>query len=302
MQIISVSRRTDVPAHYGEWFANRLRDGWVGVVHPYTRQPIKVSLKPDDVYTFVFWSKNFEPFLPVLDLVDEMGHQPYFMFTITAMKGRMEPNVPPAKKMVRVLRKLAKRYSPKHIQWRFDPILITHRWTPERYVGEFITLAEELEGSTERCFISFANRYPKAQERFNRAFGKGYEWIEPDPVEKQELASTLQRIAERRGIQLYACCSPDLLVEGVLPGRCVDYEHMAQVFGHADRVPKLAPTRKGCGCSESVDIGAYGTCPHGCLYCYANQDSHAAERFRAAHDPGAPSLAAKWEKVFNQCV
>lgn len=299
MRIISVSRRTDVPAYYGEWFANRLRDGWVGVVHPYIRRAVRVSLKPEDVYAFVFWSKNFEPFLPVLDLVDEMGYQPYFMFTITGMGNTMEPNVPPAEDMIRAFRYLAERYSPKHVQWRFDPILITDQFFLQLYLAVFSILLRELEGSTERCFVSFANRYPKAARRVETA---GHRWVEPAPDAKRALVAALARVARAHGVQLYTCCSPDLLVEGVLPGRCVDYEHLAQVFGHADCVPKLAPTKKGCGCSESLDIGAYGTCAHGCLYCYANQDYGAAQRFHATHDPGAPSLAAKWEKVHSQSV
>jgi hypothetical protein len=34
-RIISVSRRTDIPAFYGEWFMSRLDEGFAGVVNPF---------------------------------------------------------------------------------------------------------------------------------------------------------------------------------------------------------------------------------------------------------------------------
>ena len=68
--IISVSRRTDIPAFYGDWFMNRLKEGFAGVVNPFGGQKYIVSLKPQDVRCFVFWSKNFTPFLENLKVIE----------------------------------------------------------------------------------------------------------------------------------------------------------------------------------------------------------------------------------------
>lgn len=40
MNIVSVSRRTDIPAFYSEWFMNRVRIGHLTVFHPYTKKEI----------------------------------------------------------------------------------------------------------------------------------------------------------------------------------------------------------------------------------------------------------------------
>jgi len=69
-QVISASRRTDIPAFYSDWFLNRLTAGSVDVLHPFTRQWSRVSLKQEAVGAIVFWSKNYAPLLPKLDRIE----------------------------------------------------------------------------------------------------------------------------------------------------------------------------------------------------------------------------------------
>lgn len=73
-KIVSVSRRTDVPAFYGDWFLEQVRRGGAAVLHPYRREKLFVSLKPDDVAAFVFWSKNYAPFLKHLEELERRGY------------------------------------------------------------------------------------------------------------------------------------------------------------------------------------------------------------------------------------
>jgi hypothetical protein len=39
--IISVSRRTDIPAFYADWFVKRLKERFVIVQHPYTNRNVE---------------------------------------------------------------------------------------------------------------------------------------------------------------------------------------------------------------------------------------------------------------------
>ena len=53
--IISVSRRTDIPAFYSEWFMKRLQDGYLMVRNPMNYHQIsKISLSPELVDCLVF--------------------------------------------------------------------------------------------------------------------------------------------------------------------------------------------------------------------------------------------------------
>lgn len=76
-----------------------------------------------------------------------------------------------------------------------------------------------------------------------------------------------------------ACAEPyDFSALGIEAGACVDAAFAASLWGategYADGTGsrrKDSGQRPACRCAPSVDIGAYGTCPRGCAYCYANR-------------------------------
>ena len=283
-QIISVSRRTDVPAFYSEWFIRRIHAGFAGVVNPYGGKRYVVSLKPQDVVCFVFWSKDFTPFLRHLDALDRLGYKFYFNYTLTALPAVFENNVD-KDAAFRSLTYLSDRYSPGHVNWRFDPIILSRITDSEFYVEAFERLAARLAGRVERCYFSFVTEYGKVKRnvlQLRPQTGIAIPDVHPD--QRIALADRLAAIAERHGIRMYSCCGDYLLSDRIQKARCIDgavIERLffLQRFGH-----QVKPTRQECGCTESIDVGTYDTCPHGCVYCYANANKATANEAFRTHD------------------
>jgi len=286
LQVISASRRTDIPAFYADWFLNRLAGGFCDVLHPFTKKWFRVSLKPEDVGAIVFWSKNYAPLLPKLDAVEKTTKNLFFHFTITGNTD-LELRVPDFREAVKDYIRIARRYSPQHVIWRFDPICITDKLPFEVYEERFAACAELLAGRASSCIISFAHPYRKMLNNIRKYTSHTYL---PVPVEEQKaFADRLGSRARRYGIKLLACCNDHLLSDTVAKARCVDGPALSLLFGTAlDTRP--AASRKECGCTKSIDIGAYDTCGHGCVYCYANTDQEKASRAPAAVDPANPAL------------
>jgi len=283
-RIISVSRRTDIPAFYGDWFIRRLKEGFAGVVNPFGGRKYLVLLKPEDVVCFVFWSKNFSPFLENLKVIGQMGYKFYFNYTITALPGVFENNVE-RQAAIEGLKQLSRTYSPQHINWRFDPIIISSLCDRDFYIKAFEELASEFEGLVERCYFSFVTEYGKVKRSFEELERtSGVKITNCSEDFKIDLANELSDIANRHGMRMFSCCGEYLVNDCIKKGHCIDGSVIESLFFAEGLAYKEKPTRKECGCTESSDIGTYDTCPHGCVYCYANINKHRACKAFENHD------------------
>lgn len=286
--IISASRRTDIPAFFTDWLLERLRKGSVLVKNPYSGRVAEVSLRRERVHSVVFVSKDFRPLLKRLEEVEKFAPNLFFHYTITGIPKALEERTPEAGEAVKDFISISTRYSPEHIVWRFDPIVITDRLPFEFYEKTFTRLARTLGPHTTECYFSFMEPYQKVLRNFARY--TGHKLVELTVEQKREYAGRLSLIAKKEGLRLFACCNGYLVNDDIGKAKCIDGERLVRLFGDMELSTKGAPTRDGCGCVRAIDIGTYDTCAHGCLYCYANSDKEKARRFLKAFDPGHKGL------------
>lgn len=249
----------------------KVNEGGVEVPNPFNRQTYHVPLEPEKVSAFVFWSKNFRPFLPYLPQLEESGFERFiFNFTITGLPKVFEPNIPSAEETIRDFITLSRHYGRKQIFWRFDPILFSDVTNEDYYINRFTELADKIAPFTERCIFSFAFFYNKVKRSLAALKTKsGITTYDAGVERKRALAGKLAELASAFGLEFHACCCEYLAgVPGVQRSRCVDGELVSKLTGGQLKY-QVKPSREGCGCSESTDIGQYNTCKGGCVYCYA---------------------------------
>lgn len=301
-RIVSISRRTDIPAFYGPWFERRLMEGFAGWENPFGGQRYLVSLKREDVTAFVFWSKNYRPFLKVLERVRELKYPAMFNYTITGLPHEFECHLVPTDDALDSLTELSRIYSPDHISWRYDPIVISSITPPEFHEKRFAELCGRLRGHVKRCYFSYAIRYGKVEYNFKR-FEKerNIKILDLPQTERMALARRLSEIATAHEIDMFTCCG-DYLIDGrIKKAHCVDGDVISRLYYCGDWRGVERPTRKECGCTESTDIGRYDTCPHGCIYCYANINKEQAIKSFKMHDMDAAFLGIS-KAESDRCV
>jgi len=304
--IISASRATDVPSFYGEWFMRRLQAGYLCWKNPFNAGCYQyVSLKA--VRAIVFWTKNSEPFERELDVLEASGYCYYFLFTLNdyGLEG-LEPGIPALAKRIDSFRRLSRRIGRSRVIWRYDPLVLGGGLDVEEHLLRIGRIGEQLEGYTEKLVFSLADidTYGSVPRKLQK---HGFNWRNFTMPDRERLALGLKKLCAERGLQVASCAEkPDFRQWGIPANSCIDgglmlrikpedtvlrqflngnAEKTASLFGpYAVQRLKDRGQRNPCGCIAGKDIGQYNTCPHGCVYCYANNRPNLVERNWQRHD------------------
>lgn len=281
--IISASRATDIPAFYADWFFRRLDKVYVRWRNPFSEQDSYVSF--GNTRFIVFWSKNPAPLLPYLPLLKERGIGCYIQFTLNDYEAEgLEPNVPTLTQRTDTFRRLVDALGIGAVVWRFDPLILTDKINIETLLDKITHIGNALAGYTEKLVFSFADieSYKKVSRNLRQS---GINYREWDEESMHEFASRLSALNRNKWEFRLATCAErfDLSEYGIEHNRCIDLELISRLAPDDVILQNFlynAKTdtgqRKACGCILSKDVGAYNTCPHGCLYCYANSSSASA--------------------------
>ena len=289
--IIETGGRTDTVQYYTEWLLRRFSEGYVLSRNPLFQNKVtRYELSPDKVDCIVFCSKNYKPILPRLHEITNRFHT-YFHYTITAYGKDIEPGVPSIEESMQTLVKLSKQVGKQRIAWRYDPVLLTEKYTISRHLETFEQMAKILAPYIDRCIFSFVEIYKKLETNM-------LEIILLSEEDRNALAQGLGTIASKYGIFIQTCgTNGDFSRYGIHASGCMTLDILGKANGLLFKDLKHKGMRQGCHCIESRDIGAYDTCLNGCKYCYANTNPQKARENYRLHDPASPLLLGQLEKT-----
>lgn len=277
--IINTGSRTDTVQYYSDWLLKRFKEGFV-----YSRNPLfpnivtRYELNPNIVDCVVFCSKNYEPILDRLTEITDKFNT-YFHYTITAYGRDIEPNVPTIDESIETLIKLSKIVGKQRIAWRYDPILLTKKYTKQVHYNTFDYMSKRLSPHIDRCIFSFVDMYKKLETNMP-------EIIILNNNDKIEIAKNIGSIAKKHNMIIQTCATiEDFKQFRILQTGCMTSEILGKANNITFKKVRHSGNRQGCKCIENRNIGDYDTCPNGCKYCYANKNPQIAQENYKKHNP-----------------
>ena len=282
--IINVGGRTDIVNYYTPWLLNRLEEGYAYSRNPFARENVyKLSLKSEDVDCLLFCSKNYQPILKHIGDIDEK-YNILCNYTITAYGKDIEPKVPSINQSIKTLKRLSDIVGVNKILWRYDPILLTEKYTVEKHLETFEYLAEKISPLVYRCIFSFVDMYKKVEENMP-------EIIPFTDEDKVKLLKGIGEISKKYNLYTQTCATNENYEKyGIHAAGCTTREILEQAHNVVYKNVKGTGIRENCQCIPSRDIGAYNSCLSECKYCYANRKPDIPKKVIKMHDEKSPLL------------
>lgn len=248
-------------------------------------QVSRIDLSPDVVDCIVFWTKNPEKMIEKLEYLRDYVY--YFQFTLTGYGKDIEPNLPNKREeLIPIFKKLSEKIGREKVIWRYDPILISKRYTIDYHLKAFEEIASNLANYTEKVVISFVDFYAKTQRNTRK--------LSIRQMTNEEmicLAGEMAQIASKYNLVIETCAEQINLQEvGIQHGSCIDQRLIEKITGCKLIGQKDKNQRENCGCMESVEVGVYNTCLNGCKYCYANFNDDKVKENVKLYNESAPLL------------
>jgi hypothetical protein len=272
---------------------NRIRAGFCEVPNPFNpKQVSRVSLKPEDVTIFVFWTRNPRPLMEYLPELDSRGFKYYFLYTIIGYPKELEAS-PPREEAIKCFRELSRNIGREKVIWRYDPLILSNLTTIEWHKENFMFIADRLKGFTERVITSVIEPYRKTKSRLEKETGEGFTLL-PGAFDEESYIPLFEFIGKNSvefGITPFSCSEDIELDEfGIKHGICIDADLISSIIKGPLKYRKDPSQRKMCRCTVSKDIGMNTTCLFNCRYCYATSSLDQARKNRQRHEKNSDSL------------
>lgn len=287
--VISVSRRCDIPRFRFDWFMERLDAGFVDVANPFNAAQVRrVSLRSASdgggTDALVFWTRDPRAILANAEALERLRLPFYVMVTVTGYPAALEPDVPPAAVICTAMGELTRKIGPRRVIWRYDPVFLSSITDGDFHRRNFSELARNLAGAVRRVIVSLYDEYGGAKRRVAALEKAGILQMGTPALpgagaglplsadsDMGRLLADLAWTAIDAGMEIQSCAEADHFeVFGIKAGACIDGELIRKLWG-IERGGRDKHQRPHCLCAQSVDIGRYGDCPAGCVYCYAQR-------------------------------
>jgi hypothetical protein len=261
-----------------EWVVDKIHKEQVNIINPFNQKVSTVSLDPQDAIAWVWWSKNFQPWIEMYKKNPGIFDQypvHIFNFTINSVSELESGLQIPLSDRFLQLKWLIDTFGVEHIQVRFDPIVFYKKTVHNEILNNLsdfeVIMSDVSELGIQKVIFSFAEAYSKVKKRM---LHRGKDIIILSEDQKKKKLDPLIEICSKNNIVLHACCQPDLVgYRGIRQSHCVDGGLINTLSGGSIKLARDKGQRKHCGCQKSRDIGGYTgifKCKHNCDYCYAN--------------------------------